>query len=153
MTFNNSYSGRALTKAVATQCTSVIEVILTDRDIDINYLCWVKDMHVQPIHAAAHHNDLEMIKYLLAQEEIEMNATVRSNNTPLEFAIEAGHIEATKLLVQHWDTNFNHQNIYGSNTARISTQIFKTRTATHLYIAQCCMTIWTLLGHSSLMIA
>ena len=113
----NMYSSRAFTQAVMMRCTSVASVLLTDPSIDINHRCYLKPFgFFRPLHAAARSNDLVIIKSLLVRKDLdpERNARLDYGETPLHCAIKSGHIEATKLLLQHKITNPNLQDKDGN---------------------------------------
>jgi ankyrin repeat protein len=52
-----------------------------------------------PLHLAAYHNKIEVVKVLLAQRNVDVNARNVVGQTPLILAAKAGHLEVVRLLL------------------------------------------------------
>ena len=60
-----------------------------------------------PLHWAAWHGHLEVVKYLLSRGDVDANARDRWGNTPLHNAALKGHLEVVKYLLSRGDVDAN----------------------------------------------
>ncbi|RPA76619.1 ankyrin, partial [Ascobolus immersus RN42] len=66
-----------------------------------------------PLHYAAKSNmDGSCVKYLLSLPNVDADAKMSQGATPLMFAVQAGNIEAVRLLVQRKDVDVNWRTNY-----------------------------------------
>jgi ankyrin repeat protein len=58
------------------------------------------------LHDAARRNEVDMMRFLLDSLQVNPNTPHRQKDmTPLHFAARSGQVEATHILLQHFDTN------------------------------------------------
>jgi len=65
--------------------------------------------HKTILHVAAAKGDCEVIAFLLAYEDIDVNVSYRYSTTPLMAAARNGKLEAVRLLLQHKDIGVNRE--------------------------------------------
>ena len=63
-----------------------------------------------PLHLAVQNSQVEVVEYLLALPQINVNARDGSGNTPFFNAVDADNERMIQLLLQHPDTDINSKN-------------------------------------------
>ncbi|KAE8392553.1 ankyrin repeat-containing domain protein [Aspergillus alliaceus] len=78
--------------------TERVVSLLLQRGVNVN----VQDSRGHtPLHIAAQHGHLGVVRLLLATEQIDVNARDHNGSTPLHMASEKGHVDVVQLLVAH----------------------------------------------------
>lgn len=102
----SSKEGNALHVAVSNHHYECAKLLL-DAGIDVNE----KINGVSPIYIAAKNNDPEIVRLLLSQKGIDVNAETQGKFTPLFVSARAGYIDVVRLLTNHQNINLNVKNV------------------------------------------
>lgn len=78
------------------------------KEININFIYYEKEFrNFTPLHYASFLGNLEIVKFLIEQDNIDINCKDIELWTPLHWAIHRGHAEIVKLLLKHKKIDIN----------------------------------------------
>ncbi len=89
--------------AVSKGHKKVVELLLSSKTVDVNNVNF-RFMHTALFRAATN-GDVEIVKLMIAREDVDLNFGDRENKTSLAEAVEKGHSTIVKLLLSRNDVD------------------------------------------------